>query len=359
MDSKTEEKWGVGKKILFRFGCLYILLFTLPQPYGVIPGISFIAEYYVSLWNSLGVWFGSSVLSIERTINIDFSGSGDRLIDYIHLLIYLLLAVFGTFVWSFLDRHRENYNNLSYWIRFHLRYYLFAILFFYGIAKVIKTQFSFPGIWRLLQPIGEVSPMGLAWTFMGFSQSYTVFAGLMEVVAALLFLFRKTTTLGALVSFGVMTNVMMMNFSYDIPVKILSTHLVLFSLFLLIPDWKRLMNTFLLNRTTKPLQFRNIFRGKSHRYPVYGIKILFVGYVVISSTLNVWQRYQQVGPNRERPHLYGLWEVESFIKNGSNVPPLITDNQRWQYLIMEYPGRANIVRMNDNLQWYNLSLIHI
>lgn len=353
MDTTSQEIWGVGKKVLFRFGCIYILLFTLPSPYGAIPGISIIAEYYNSLWNSFGVWFGESVLSIGRTINTDSTGSGDRLIDYIHMLIYFLAAMFGTIVWSLSDRGRSNYEKIAYWFTVHLRYYMFSTLLTYGMAKVIKTQFPFPSIVRLLQPIGDASPMGLVWTFMGFSEPYTIFAGVMEVLAALLFLTRRTTTLGAIVSLGVMTNVMMMNFSYDIPVKIFSTHLVLFSLVLLIPDIKRLINVVILNRAAKPREFLHIFTNNIQQYAVYAIKILFIGYVTLSSISSIWQRYQQYGPNREKPHLYGLWKVETFLRNGKRVPPLITDNNRWRYLIMEYPGQANVIRMNGGLSRYN------
>lgn len=353
MEFTSEENWSSGKKILFRFACLYILLYTLPEPYDAVPGISVIGDYYDSIWNALGVWFGSSILSIEEHINTEFTGSGDRLIDYIHLLIYVLFTIAGTIIWSVADRHRKNYNKLVYWIRLHLRYYLFATLFAYGIVKVIKTQFPFPDMWRFLQPFGEASPMGLAWTFMGFSKSYTVFAGLMEIFAAVLFLFRRTTTLGALVSLGVMTNVVVMNFSYDIPVKLFSMHLVLFSLILILFDGKRLLYAFILNRKAEPVEFHKIFIDKTHRYAIYVVKILFIANIVIGSTSSTWQRYQHIGPDREKPHLYGLWEVQSFAKDGLIRPPLITDDERWRYLIMEHRGRANIIRMDDDLQWYN------
>jgi hypothetical protein len=40
--------------------------------------------------------------------------------------------------------------------------------------------------------------MGILWTFMAASTGYTIFAGLAEAVAGLLLLFRRTSTLGAL-----------------------------------------------------------------------------------------------------------------------------------------------------------------
>lgn len=226
-----ENLAGRIKTGLFRFSCIYILLYTLPAPYTYIPGISYAAQLFTEGWNLLGIWFGETILPIGGTIRTNATGSGDRTIDYIQLLLCLILSVLGALVWIALDRKRKEYHKLSYWMRLHVRYYLFAMFFVYGMAKVIKIQFSSPGITRLLQPLGEMSPMGLAWTFMGFSEPYTIFAGLMEVLAAVLLLFRKTTLLGAFVGAGVMSNVVMMNFSYDIPVKLFSLHLLLFSFF--------------------------------------------------------------------------------------------------------------------------------
>jgi 4-amino-4-deoxy-L-arabinose transferase-like glycosyltransferase len=39
----------------------------------------------------------------------------------------------------------------------------------YGFAKVFPLQFAQPSAFRLGQQLGDMSPMGLLWTFMGFS----------------------------------------------------------------------------------------------------------------------------------------------------------------------------------------------
>ena len=61
--------------------------------------------------------------------------------------------------------------------------------------------------------------------------------------------FRRTTTLGALIVAFVMTNVVMLNFCYDVPVKLFSLHILAFALFLVAPDAKRLVTFFLSPRT--------------------------------------------------------------------------------------------------------------
>jgi len=225
-----------------------------------------------------------------------------------------------------------------------VRYYLFAVLFSYGIVKVIKTQFPFPDLWRFLQPFGDSSPMGLAWTFMGYSKPYTFFAGLMEIVPALLLLFRKTTSLGALLSVGVMTNVVVMNFSYDIPVKLFSIHIVLFSLFLLAFDGKRILNFLLFNKSVPALDLKPVFTDKRHRYGALIFKILFIASIIIPNTVNTWSWYQQLQDRPESVPLYGIWEVEEFLENGKPVTAPVTDDEGLQYLIFEQPGSAVLIR---------------
>ena len=70
----------------------------------------------------------------------------------------------------------------------------------YGTIKIIQTQFPFPSFDRLLERYGDSSPMGLLWTFMGYSRPYNFLAGACEASGGLLLFFRRTTTLGALVA---------------------------------------------------------------------------------------------------------------------------------------------------------------
>ena len=117
------------------------------------------------------------------------------------------------------------------------------------------TQFaqdSMPRDFQMTRTYGESSPMGLLWTFMAASPAYTFFAGLGETVGGLLLVFRRTATVGALIIFGVMVNVMMLNFCYDVPVKQYSFHLVLMALLIALPDFPRLANVLIWNRPTEP-----------------------------------------------------------------------------------------------------------
>lgn len=162
----------------------------------------------------------------------------------------------GALIWSILDRRRNEYVILHSWLRLLIRYFMALMLIGYGYGKVFPLQFQPNTLVRLSQEYGTFSPMGVVWSFMGASTTYTAFAGLAEVTGGILVCFRRTTSLGAMVAFGVMTNVVALNYCYDIPVKIHSTHYLLMSAFLLAPDFRRLVNVFLLNQVAEPADFR-------------------------------------------------------------------------------------------------------
>jgi hypothetical protein len=94
--------------------------------------------------------------------------------------------------------------------------------------------------------------MGALWSFMSASRPYAIFADAVEVTAGALLLFRRTTTLGAMVAAAAMTNVVALNYCYDVPVKLYSTNILLMAVFLLAPEFCRLAHVLVFNRPTAP-----------------------------------------------------------------------------------------------------------
>src|SRR6185369_17105359 len=134
----------------------------------------------------------------------------------------------------------------------YLRFYVASAMFSYGIQKVIPAQFLPLSLDRLVQTYGSSSPMGLLWTFMGASPAYEMFAGAAELLAGLLLIFRRTALLGALVTIGVMSNVVALNLAFDASIKIYASHLLLMAVFLAAPDARKLAG-FFLRRPSEPL----------------------------------------------------------------------------------------------------------
>ena len=335
--------WGTVKKLLFRFFFALCALTLLP----VMSRL---------LWPQLIPWIGKQFYNEEVAYHP--SGSGDTLYDYYDVSLKIIIAVLIAIIWSVVDAKRKNYNTLLYWQEVYIRYYLAFFLFVYGTIKIIKLQFSYPSLSALLIPLGNKSPMGLAWTFMGFSDTYTVFSGMCEALAAVFLIYRKTRTLGAVLSFGVMLNVFLMNMSYDIPVKIFSVQLVLLSLFLIILDHQRLINVFILNRPAAPQRSLQPFKKKWANTITQVVKVVAAVAGIGYMTYDNLEGRRLYGDDAPKPPMYGIYEIEDFILNNDTIPQILTDTTRWRYLVIDTHGTA-VFKMKasnyDDLSYYMLN----
>lgn len=344
MDYYAKERWGHGKNILFRFILLYVLLYTLPLPYAIVPGISALGEATDSIWNAFTVWLGTSVFTTDGEINTQFRGSTDRLFDYLRVISCVMISAAGTFIWSVLDYHRLNYKKLTYWLRVHIRYYLFAILFAYGIAKVAGIYFNYSAEGRLFLSLGELVPVLFAGSVFGISINDLLFVGIAEILAAVLLLFRKTATSGAVVSVILFTIMAVNSFGYDLPVKQFSMHIVLFSIVLL---------AYSGNKSSSSAVLHKLIKDRWDRIGFITIKMLFIGYIMVSSSIYTWQQFQQMKPEQELSEIHGIWEVESYeTVISESIPSHSPDDTRWQLMVIEKNGSAGIISVDHTKQLY-------
>lgn len=349
--TEAGPRWGLARKILFRFAFCYLLLYNLPFPLDYVFFFWNATQPYQDLWNFIVPWVGEDVFNTE--VSVLPNGSGDTTYNYVQVFCFLIFALAATAVWTFLDRRRAHYARLHEWMRVYVRYALALTMAGYGAAKVIPTQFIGPTPDRLLQPFGDSSPMGLLWTFMGASVAYTVFAGLAEMAGAFLLVSRRTTLLGALVTIGVMTNVVMLNFSYDVPVKLFSSHLLAMAIFLTLPDVRRLLDLLVFNRRVEPAEIRPLFKRK---WLNRGGLVLRTVLVFGVSIFLLYQNYHSHKEYTTKPPLYGVWNVEEFVIDGQARPALVTDESRWRRVVFGFPGMVSIQLMGDSRQRYRLAL---
>jgi hypothetical protein len=352
---QPDARWGLARKILFRFAFAYLVLYNLPFPLGYIPYIdSFVYRSYSAVWDFVVPAVADQAFGAEASVTPN--GSGDTTYNYVQMFCFLVLALFATAIWTFLDRRRANYARLHEWLRVYVRFALALTMLSYGAIKVIPTQFPNPTLDRLLQPFGDASPMGILWTFMGASVSYQIFSGLSEMLGGLLLVSRRTTLLGALVSGAVLTNIVLMNFSYDVPVKLYSSHLLLMAIFLLLPDLRRLLNFLVFNRPTASAEIRPLFRRKWLNRSGLVLRSVFVFGFAIFFLYQAWQGSKEYGNRAPKPPLYGIWNVDQFETDGVARPPLITDETRWRRVVFSRPGMIAIQLMSDTRERYRLDL---
>ncbi len=353
--TREGPRWGLAKRLLFRFGFAYLVLYLLPFP---LSAFYFLfgagVQGYASLWHAVVPWVGKRLFQVDITVLPN--GSGDTTYNYVQMFCFLVLAALVALVWTLLDRRRTHYARLYEWLRVYVRFGLAAAMIAYGAVKIIKSQFPDPSMDRLLQPFGDSSPMGLLWTFMGASASYNVFTGLGEMLGGLLLTARRTTLLGALVSLGVLANVVMLNFSYDVPVKLYSSHLFAMALFLTLPDLRRLADFFLFHRPVKRDEVRPLFQKKGLHRGALVLRASFVAGVLIISLTDAWRNYQSYAGRAQSSPLYGVWEVDEFETDGEARPALAADTTRWRRVIFDYPGLLAIQSMDNARQRYFIEL---
>ena len=328
--------WTQAQRLLFRFLVSWFLLYIFFNPNGILPGVDEAYNIYIEPFHRLIPWIAKHLLQLKNPITVFTNGSGDTTYDYIILLSISVLAILACTVWSLLDRNRGSYTILLYWVTTILRYYLGITMLTYGFAKVFKTQFPYPSLYRLVEPYGDSTPMGLAWTYMGYSTGYNLFTGFAEVVAGSLLFFRRTTAIGAFLAFIVSANIMAMNYSFDIPVKLLSTTMVLMSLFLLGDNIRRLFNLFFLGRDTRlSIVPRPPMRKKGLRITLVVVKSLLVAYAFGGTAWQWVQGLHEYGDNAPHTSLYGIYNIKTFVQNQDTLAPVQTDTVRWKQLLID------------------------
>ena len=355
-ETSVPAAWSRGQRILFRFAFVYLVLYNLPFPLNIIPipQLGILLGVLSEPWSHCVIWVGQHVLHVTATVHR--SGSGDTMLAYVEAFCILSLSVLATAVWTLLDRKRADYARLNDWLRTYVRFSLAAAMLTYGGYKVIKGQFpgTFPE--RLIETFGAASPMGLLWTFMGASTSYNVFSGLAEMIGGLLLVARRTMLLGALVSIGVLSNVVMLNFSYDVPVKLYSLHLLAMAVFLTLPDAKRLLDVFVLNRPVPAAEIRPLFRARWSHRTALGFRMLFFTALAGLCLYNSYSGSKEYGDLAPRPPFYGVWNVEDFALDGQARPPLLTDPLRWRRVTFSYADYLGIQLMTDETTGYRITV---
>jgi hypothetical protein len=344
---ETNQNWSHFQKIAFRFCFIFFALHNFNFPIGEIPVVGeWISEQYENLWDKLVNWGGKLFFSIPE-ITIKPAGSGDTTWNWVQEFLILLLSALCCVIWSLFDRKRPNYQGLNYWNNVWIRYCLGFTMLTYGIVKVFPSQFGTITSYRLYQQLGDMSPMGLLWTFMAHSTSYQFFAGLMECLGGALLLFRKTRLLGALISVGVMVNVFALNMCYDVPVKLYSFLLVLMALYLTAPDFKQLLNFFILQKpTTVPPQYQPSFSDKKG-YKI-GRIVLKLALILGLVTPLVLQMLESEDKRAEPlSAFYGPYSVSKHIKNNVDLP--LTDSLRWEKFFIDRRGAYNIIFVSNEM----------
>ena len=215
----------IARDIIYFF-CLLYILFVPVELYL----FSFQEKLAASIFTDLISFTADSIFG--QTL-VQTKISSDSVVMYVLVFLLFILATIIALIANSISWFKQRKEVILYLCRTFFIYYLSLQLFIYGADKIFKAQFYLPEPNILYTPLGFVSRDLLYWSTIGSSHSYSVFLGLAEVIAALFLIFRKTRVLGLLIAAVLMLNIVAVNFSFDISVKLHSGFLLLLTLLLL------------------------------------------------------------------------------------------------------------------------------
>ncbi|MDP4261759.1 MAG: hypothetical protein Q8941_04450 [Bacteroidota bacterium] len=332
METKPElsshHRWTTGQKIAFRFFFLFLTLQIFTENFlgNLFGGTLFIWRLGEKIFVRPCLWLNDHIFHFKYIPQswTTFSGSLHTIRD----TVYLLLAFLVGGLWTIVDRKRANYNKLFYWFSRFLVVALSCIVFAYGIIKVFPVQMSPPSRMGLYTPVGDLSPFNLLWTTFGYGRPYQIFTGFFEALGAILVLFNRTRVAGLLFIIAVMINVIMLNYTYQIGVLVMSAYILLIAFFLLAPGLKQLVRFFLIQQPAV-LQQNEYVPGKN--VATILLKTLALLFIGTSFTLNIlfaYNRYTKT-ENINRSREYSL--VKNYIVNSDTLKLIENDTLCWRF----------------------------
>jgi hypothetical protein len=351
--------WGAVTRVAFRFVFIYFSLWSVVnQVLGgllITPWGSFPALGRYSPLSDVTTFVGSLFFGLD--VVFEAGNSGDTAFYWVQTSWLFTLSLLATALWSGMDKRTE-YDTLHKWFRLFIRFGLAAQMFFFGMAKVVPTQFVPPALTTLVTPIGHFPLSNLLWVFVGASTPYQVFTGVAEMAAGVFLVFPKTTPLGALIALTDMLQVFALNTFYDFGLKQISVHYILMALILIAPDLRRIGNVLVFDRPAPASSQPPLFGSeRANRIAVVAQAVFAVYLVAIFTSVQLRQYTAADGPAHPRSALYGIWDIERLSIDGIVQPPVLNAYDfRWRRAIFDFPDRMAFQRTDDSLARYDSSI---
>ena len=346
--------------MLFRFCVIYFALYALATPLAggvlLLPGRSLPPLGHVWPAREVTAWLAERLLGVTTPL-VYAGNSGDTLFHWIQTAWLIPLAAVVAGIWHTVRRRPAHETALHGWFAIAVRFVLAGQMFYYGMAKVVPTQFQAPSLVTLVEPVGHLSRSDLLWTFIGASAPYQVLAGVAEVGAGLLLVVPRTATLGAIVCLADMIQVFALNMAYDFGLKQIALHLILFCLALLVTDLPALRDLLLRRRPAQLPPPPALFTTpRANRLAAFA-QIVFGLYLLATFSVLSVRLYYQTGDGSPRSPLYGIWDVQELSLDGTVVSPAQADyDRRWRRVIFDTPDVLVFQRTDDSFAHYGVRI---
>lgn len=335
------------------FALLGILF--IPFPFVFLPYQARVSE---GLFGAIIRFFIEKILAIKEYHPFIVS---DSLMMYVLLLLLFVVAFLMTISTNFFSFKFVTQHKIQQFLQSFFSYYLALILIKYGFDKVFLGQFYTPEPNILYTPLGFLDKDILFWSTMGVSPIYNIFMGVTEIIAATLLLFNRTRLIGALFSCGVFINIIAINFSFDISVKLYSSFLLFLS-FLILRPFIHQLYSFLILKKTGHLSKRDQFINSIFK-PSFARTFFKTFVILLIVTEGLYPNLQA----QPLPYLHGAYQVINVTQNDKkrdlrSIPFKRFFVHKDHYLIFQYhDGQMNdyklgIDKVNNQLILTNYSL---
>ncbi|HTS45041.1 MAG TPA: hypothetical protein VMH01_11640 [Puia sp.] len=346
MSDFIPHKFARAGTIFFRTYCLYLILyFVVISDYGNYPVFWRVAAFLRRISNYLSLLLNKTFFN-QNFKEVHFV---DSYWMYSKLLTLLVCAVIIASIWTFADKGKGSRKLFIYMHTFS-RYYLAYVLWIYGLMKIFERQFDVHQ-WVYLLPIGFYRPILAIWAAIAASKSYQVFGGVAEIVAASLLLFRKSTTLGALLALGLLVNILILDIGFDVPVRIIVIHLLLYNLLILWPDIVKLFRFFILRQPETLSFIPPIIENKKFHRPGYVLKFIIIAIpVILEIKLNIGFYHKENHPAYE--NLVGIHEIDSSYRSPAGISAKISNPKLWKKFTIERDDFFYVLYPKDSISRY-------
>ena len=324
LELNSQSEWSNTEKTIFKFFGIYFFLQVLPLD------LRFFKHLFSTNWLQIQY---RDIFYLSR-YSPTFTGDD----SFFNWLVIILLAAIGTFIWDKIYTKETNYDQLYYWLRVLVRYRLAIGVIAYGFLKFFPIHAPFPSLSNLNTNYGDFTAWKLFSVGLGVVPSYQSFLGLVEIVAGLLLLNRKTATIATLIILPFTGNVAISNIAYEGGEYVYAFYLVALALYLFAFDAIRLFNLLSLEKPTAPNRFQPIFAGKWKQYRI-ALKTVFILFFVVFYGFKTYAGYKNKGYHFPKAkgieNISGLYNVSEFRWNNQTIPYSKTDPIRWQNVVFE------------------------
>jgi hypothetical protein len=308
--------------ILFFIGGMVMVL---PLQYHLI---SFHEVWIENLFGTILIWLKSFLFNYKTDYNEITSDSSSM---YALFFLVFCLAILFTFLVQLIPYWKIKREKIMLFLKVLATYFLSLQMLKYGLTKLTKGQFYIPEPNILYTNFGALDKDILYWSTIGTSYSYNLFLGVVEIVAGVLLLHKKTRFFGALIAVGIMTNVFMVNMSFDISVKLLSSFLLLIAIVLSFKNGLNIIKVFTGKNEVIVLDYLTIDSNKAWKKQL--IKGAIVCLLLLETCFPVIQHGNFNDDNYRRSYLHGAYEVIGGGKNDLQFDQLFI--HRKGYLIFK------------------------